>query len=153
MEKDHRERRKKEAAGDRLSFGELARVALKLRVRDARPDTARWVVAPNLAWVSWPREDSRHAYAALSRQMDFITGELGFSVAPVDLDQLPQVAALEGAPRDGCRIQLGSLLHGRSQTWAAGGSEKALIERLDWIAQQLHLRLYAFMASTAPPAR
>jgi hypothetical protein len=151
VEKDYRERRKDGPQSNRRTFGELAKVALQLRIRDARGPDPRWVVQQNLAWVSWLREDGRHAYASLRRQSDFITGELGASTAPAELDDLPLVATLAEARAEGCRIQLGSLLHGHSKTWSAGGSEKALIERLDWIAQQLHLRLYAFMASTTPP--
>jgi hypothetical protein len=113
---------------------------------------ARWVVAPNLAWVSWPREDNRHVYVALRRKLDFITGELGASIEAVELDSLPLVTTPAEGPPGGCRIALGSLLHGHAKTWSSGGSEKALIERLDWLAQQINLRLYAFVGSTAPPA-
>jgi hypothetical protein len=152
VEKDYRERRKNSPPGDRRSFGELAKAALNLRVRDARVADARWVVERNMAWVSWKREDSRHAYACIRRRLDFIGAELGASIEPAEMDALPLVTTPAQAPPQGCRIELGSLLHGHAKTWSAGGSEKALIERLDWLAQQLSLRLYAFMAATAPPA-
>jgi hypothetical protein len=151
VDKEFPERRRNAASADRRPFQELAKIALQLRVRDARVTDARWVLAPNLAWVSWKREGDRYAYAGMRRQLDFITGELGASILPVELDDLPLVATPAEAPPEGGRIQLGSLLHGHGKTWSAGGSEAALIERLDWIAQQLHMRLYAFMASTAPP--
>lgn len=153
MEKDYRERRKRGPTEGRRTFGELAKAALHLRLRDARGQSVRWTVAPNKAWVSWLREDGRHAYASLRRQSDFITGELGASLVALELDDLPQVETVTDTPAEGCRIALGTLLHGHSKTWSSGGSEEALIQRLDWLAQQLHLRLYAFMASTAPPAK
>ena len=150
MEQDNRERRSSEPSARRRTFGELSRAALTTRVRDSRNSEARWVVAPNLAWVSWPREDGRHSYVAIRRRSDFITGELGASLEPVELDSLPLLTTTDGAPASGCRVELGSLLHGHAKTWSSGGSEKTLIERLDWLAQQLSLRLYAFMAATAP---
>ena len=151
MTKESHERRKEPATG-RRTFGELAEVALKARVRDARGENVRRVVTTNLAWVSWPREDGRHGYASLRRKQGLITGELGVSLVPVELDELPLITTTDGAPPEGCRLPLGMLLHGHSKTWSSGGSEKALIERLDWIAHQLHLRLHAFMAATKPPA-
>ena len=149
MEQDNRERRQ-ESSAPRRTFGELSRTALQARVRDSRHHEARWVVAPNLAWVSWPREDHRHAYVAIRRNLDFITGDLGTSLEPVNIDSLPLLTTTDKSPASGCRVQLGSLLHGHAKTWSSGGSEKTLIERLDWLAQQLSLRLYAFMAATAP---
>jgi hypothetical protein len=150
VEQDNRERRRQESSAVRRTFGELSRTALQARVKDSRHHEARWVVAPNLAWVTWPREDHRHTYVSLRRTLDFITGELGTSLEPVEIDALPLVTTTDKAPPSGCRVQLGSLLHGHAKTWSSGGSEKALIERLDWLAQQLSLRLYAFMAATAP---
>jgi hypothetical protein len=150
VEQENRERRSQETSARRRTFGELSRTALSSRVKDSRHHEARWVTAPNLAWVSWPREDHRHAYVALCRKADFITGELGTSLEPVEMDALPLLTTTDNAPASGCRVQLGSLLHGHAKTWSSGGSEKTLIERLDWLAQQLNLRLYAFMAATAP---
>jgi len=150
VEQENRERRSQEPSARRRTFGELSRTALSSRVKDSRHHEARWVVVPNLAWVSWPREDGRHTYVALRRNLDFITGELGTSLEPVEIDSLPLLTSTDKAPAAGCRVQLGSLLHGHAKTWSSGGSEKALIERLDWLAQQLSLRLYAFMAATAP---
>lgn len=150
MEQEDRERRASEPSARRRTFAELSRAALHSRVKDSRHHEARWVTVPNLAWVSWPREDQRHSYVALRRNLDFITGELGTSLEPVDIDSLPLLTTTDRAPASGCRVQLGSLLHGHAKTWSSGGSEKTLIERLDWLAQQLNLRLYAFMAATAP---
>lgn len=150
MEQENPERRRPETSARRRTFGELSRTALHTRVKDSRHHEARWVVAPNLAWVSWPREDHRHTYVAIRRSMDFITGELGTSLEPVDIDSLPLLTSTDRAPATGCRVQLGSLLHGHAKTWSSGGSEKTLIERLDWLAAQLSLRLYAFMSATAP---
>ena len=151
MEGARRERRDAVPPGDRRTFGVLASAALKLRVRESRVPGVRWVVETNLAWVSWPREDERHAYAGLRRVKGLITGELGASPSAASLDELPLVAALAEARADGCRIQLGPLLHGHAKTWSAGGSEPALIERLDWLSQQLQLRIHSFMAATRPP--
>lgn len=125
-------------------------MAISGRFRDSRGASTRWVEAVNLAWASWQREDGRYTFISLRRSSNLITGELGFASAPIDLDALPLVTNPENAPSDGCRIQLGFLLHGHSKTWSAGGSEKALVERLDWIAHQLEMRLYAFMSATNP---
>lgn len=136
----------------RKPFSALARQAITGKFRETRSPSARWVEATNLAWVSWKREDDRHVYVSLRRVSSLITGEIGFSNEPVDLDTLPQVTNAQECPVEGCRIPLGFLLHGHSKTWSAGGSEKALIERLEWIAQQLSMRLHAFMTSTTPKA-
>ncbi len=40
-------------------------------------------------------------------------------------------------------IALGHLLHGHEKWWSSGGSEKAFLERLDWLALQLRLRLHS----------
>ena len=132
----------------RRTFGELAGEALRLWVHEARFAEARWKVGTNIAWVSWKREDGRYAYACIRRKLAMINGELGVSLGPADLDMLPVVAATDEAAREGCRITLGHLLHGHTKAWSSGGSEKALIARLDWLAQQIHLRMMSFMAAT-----
>lgn len=146
---EHNERRA-ETSSRRRPFKELAQTAILARVKESRQHDAGWILAPNLAWVLWAREDSRLAYVAIRRHLDFITGELGTSLEPMDIDSLPLLTSTDKVPASGCRVALGSLLYGHAKTWSSGGSEKTLIERLDWIAQQLNLRLYAFMAATAP---
>lgn len=142
------ERRRAQPQKARRSFGELAQDALKFRMRDARVASARWTVQTNMTCVTWTREDGRHAYACVRRKLAMINGELGVSSDPAELDDLPVVDSLKDALPDGCRIPLGMLLHGHAKSWSSGGSEKALIERLDWIAQQLSLQLHAFMSAT-----
>ena len=151
MDRGMRERRDTAPPGERRTFGTLASAALKLRVRESRVPGVRWVVETNLAWVSWPREDERRVYTGLRRTKSLITGELGASPSDVLLDELPLIQSLAEARAEGCRIQLGPLLHAHDKTWYAGGSEPALIERLDWLSQQLQLKLHSFMAATRTP--
>lgn len=151
MDRGSRERRDTASPGERRTFGVLASAALKLRVRESRVPGVRWVVETNLAWVSWPREDERRVFAGLRRHKGLITGELGVSPSDDSLDDLPLIQSLAEARAEGCRVQLGPLLHGHGKTWSAGGSEPALIERLDWLSQQLELKLHSFMAATRAP--
>lgn len=134
---------------ERKTFGELVRVAIRRRVPDARSSVATWTTAPNLGWARWAREEGRYAYCGMRRRHDGITGELGVSLTAVDLDQVPLVHSLTSPPAEGCRVQLGTLLNGQEQWWSSGGSEKTLIERIDWIAVQLQLRMLAFLSSTS----
>ena len=151
MDRGVRERRDTPSQGERRTFGVLASAALKLRVRESRVPGVRWVVDTNLAWVSWPREDGCRVYAGLRRNKGLITGELGAAPSDASLDDLPLIQSLAEARAEGCRVQLGPLLHGHAKTWSAGGSEPALIERLDWLSQQLQLKLHSFMAATRQP--
>jgi hypothetical protein len=109
-----------------------------------------WHSGNNLGWARWACEDGRFAYCAIRRKLGWITGELGVARHPLEFDELTVIHALAPPEGDGCRIQLGMLLQGREQWWSFGGTETGLIERLDWIALQLQLRMYSFLSATAP---
>jgi hypothetical protein len=135
----------------RRPFGEFATMALRRRVRETNAFDAHWVAAPNLAWVRWTREDGRFVYCAIRRQGDHITAELGTAPEPLALEELRPVTSLADASADRCRIPLGPLLHGHERWWSSGGSESSLVERIDWLAQQLQLRLRSFLAAQPVP--
>ena len=109
-----------------------------------------WHSSPNLGWARWAGEDGRFVYCGIRRKLGWITGEMGISHQPLEIDQLTLVSAIpSSAPGLTCRIQLGMLLHGTDKWWSFGGTEKGLAERLDWIALQMNLRMFSFLASTA----
>lgn len=152
MERSDSERRKVNPKVPRTPFGELVRGAMKRRVTGARAHDAHWEIQPNLTWVRWAREDRHHVYFAIRRRGDCVTGEIGVAPWPLDLDELPLVRQVGDAPRDGCRIQLGFLLHGHDKWWSSGGSEPALIERLEWLGQQMQFAMSSFLSSVIDPA-
>ena len=126
-------------------------MALRRRIREMRSGEAHWAIGHNVGWVRWDLEDGRHAFCAIRRRADLLTGELGVSHAPVDIEFLPLRSKPAGAGVEGCRVSLGDILHGREQWWSSGGTEKGLHDRLDWIAQQLQMRLRAFLTETTLP--
>jgi hypothetical protein len=147
MPRPRRERRLTDDRPVRLPFGALAHAALRRRLLDVRGQEADWETAANLGWVRWQREERRYVYVAIRRRTDGLTGELGVALAPLPLDELPVVrGAIEEI--DEGRFTLGHMLHGHDRLWASGGSEKALIARLDWLAQQLQLRIHSFLSTT-----
>jgi hypothetical protein len=153
MERSGQERRRLAPNTVRKTFGELSTAAIRARVRESNAYAAHWVTVPNLTWVRWVREDGRYVYCALRRRMDWLTGEIGTAPEPMGLDELKLVMTPAEASCDSCRIQMGTLLHGHDQWWSSGGSEKSLVERLDWIAQQMRLRIHSFLSATMlPPA-
>ena len=143
-----KERRQGEARADRATLAMLARDALRLRVNESRAYSAQWTLASNLGWVRWEREDGRHVYCGIRRRMDWITGEIGVSTVPLELDELPLVTSLASVRTNAFRIQLGMLLHGQDKWWSSGGSEKTLLQRLDWLAQQMQMQLLSVTSST-----
>lgn len=146
-----RERRRQSSPEPRRSFGLLATEALRARIRDTRVDGAHWLTSNNLVWVRWTPEEGGFRFCALRRSQDYLTGEMGVSPVPVELEDMPLIEALHQAMPAGCRIRLGHVLHGHDRWWSAGGSETSLIWRLDWLANHLRLRLMAFVAAAAPP--
>lgn len=122
----------------------MAQAALRSRLREIRELNPEWGESSNLGWVRWPRGEGLWLYCGVRRRFDWITGELGWSAAPLDLDALPLVRRLGVHVGDGCRITLGDLLHGEEKWWSAGGTEAGFGHRLDWIAMQLQLRLRSF---------
>lgn len=137
----------------RRTFGELGTAAIRTRIRESNAYAAHWITIPDLVWVRWPREDGRYAYCALRRRDGWLSGEIGSAPQPLALDELKLVGSLGEASGEGTRIALGALLGVGERWWPLGDSEKALIERLDWIALQLEQHLPRYLAATAlPPA-
>lgn len=145
------DRRRNASNSDRQPFGALVRTAIRNRIRESRAHAVFWQSSPNLGWSRWAREDGRYAYCGIRRKLDWITGEMGVAQKPLELDQLTLIHSLVPPPGEACRIQLGMLLHGQEKWWSSGGTEEGLIERLDWIALQMQLRMYSFLSSAAPP--
>jgi hypothetical protein len=151
MEHPKPERRGRAPNPSRQLFGDLVRFAIRGRVRETRAVDTMWHSSANLGWARWAGEDGRLIYCGVRRKHSWITGEMGISQQPLVLDQLTLVPSLTPVPAEECRIQLGMLLHGTDKWWSFGGTEKGLVERLDWIALQMNLRMYSFLASTPPP--
>lgn len=149
MEQSRPERRGRAPNPSRQLFGDLVRFAVRSRIREVRAVDTFWHSSSNLGWARWTGEDGRLIYCGVRRKHSWITGEMGISPQPLILDELTLVPTLPSAPTEECRIQLGMLLHGTDKWWSFGGTEKGLIERLDWIALQMNLRMYSFLASTA----
>ncbi len=130
----------------RAQFGTLVHGRFQARVRETIACTTLLVVAPNIGWARWQLEDGRYVYLCIRRRMDFLTGELGVSLQPLTVEELHPIQTLDALPaRGACRIQLGFLLEGREKWWSSGGSEKTLIERMDWLTLQLQARLHDFL--------
>jgi len=146
-----RDRRRGDPGAERKPFGELVRTAIRARMSEARASSARWQTTDNLGWVRWLREDGRYAYCGIRRRGDFLTGEIGVAQVELELDELTLVKSPADAPYEACRIQLGMLLHGHEKWWSAGGSEKTLMERLDWLATQMRQQMFSFLQVTTPP--
>ena len=77
---------------------------------------------------------------------------MGVSAEPVPLEELPAVTALKDLPEAGGRIALGWLLDGHERWWTTGGNEDGFQHRLDWLAQNLRLRLHAVITATTRAA-
>jgi hypothetical protein len=152
MERSGQNRRRVAPNTDRAPFGVLVGHAIRRRITESSGHETHWCVAPNVGWARWRREDGRFVYCAIRRRLDWLTAELGAAPAPLELDHLELVHAIEHAHGEGCRIQLGMLTEGHDKWWSSGGTEKALNERLDWLAQQMRLRMHAFMTATVRPA-
>jgi hypothetical protein len=151
MESSRPERRGRAPNPNRPTLGALVRIAIRNRIRESRAEDALWQSSHNLGWVRYACEDGRFVYCGIRRKMGWITGEMGIAHEALELDQLTLVNAIpSSAPGMTCRIQLGMLLHGTDKWWSFGGTEKGLTERLDWIALQMNLRMFSFLASTAP---
>lgn len=135
----------------RASLGQLAHEALRRRLPETRAAGTHWEAGPNVGWVRWVTEDGRFVYCAIRRRAHLITAELGVAAAEVPIDELPRVTAMSDARGDGWRIALGPLLHGHEKWWSSGGNEKAFLERLDWLALQLRLRLHSALTVSPVP--
>ena len=119
------------------AFARHARAALEKFVPETRTAGAHWTVGVNEAWARFPRADGFHAYVALRRHLDWLTGEAGISREPQALSDLFPLPGTAPADAPGFRIRLGILLHGEDRWWPAGDSERELVGRLEYLALQL----------------
>lgn len=143
------ERRSPPAGGARATFAELARRALEKNVREARLPGAHWGSKANLGWVRWPDSEGHYVYLALRRHLDWVTGEIGVSSEPVELESLELRAEPDRAEGASYRVRLGHLLHDEDKWWPARGSAKALEDCLNWLALQMGVKLGAFLRQSA----
>ena len=138
------ERRQAEPGAARKSFAMLAREALEKHFPEARTASAHWGMKPNFGWVRWPLDDGCWAYMGLRRHLNWVTGEVGISAEPLELDALELRAEPAESCDPGYRVRLGHLLHEEDKWWPAGTSEKELTERLEWLALQMHFKVEKF---------
>jgi hypothetical protein len=141
------ERRKTVAGAQRKNFALLARAAVEKHVPEARTGAAHWGSKSNLGWVRWPLEDGCLIYLGLRRHLDWVTGEVGVSAEPCELEDLE----LRAVPGDSCdpgyRVRLGHLLHDEDKWWPSGKSEKELVERLEWLVLQMKVKARTFFSA------
>lgn len=130
------------AQKERQPFGSFVRLSMRSRLIECRAHDSHWSSGPNIAWVRWPRDDGRYVFAAIRRRRDWLTGELGIANDPVELDELVEVKTVAGLRMSGTRISLGFMTSGHDQWWTTGGNEQGFLDRLDWLSQQLKLRLH-----------
>lgn len=138
------ERRHAAPGTARRSFALLARAALEKHIPEARTGGAHWGVKPNFGWVRWPGESGGWVYMGLRRHLDWVTGEVGISAEPGELDALELRAEPGESNRPGYRVRLGHLLHDEDKWWPAGASEKELQERLEWLSLQMRFKVEKF---------
>ncbi|NOT34834.1 MAG: hypothetical protein HOP12_11785 [Candidatus Eisenbacteria bacterium] len=132
--------RRKEPRNPRATFDSLAREAIERCVPETRQPTASWHQAVNHAWVRWPIEGGRWRFLALMRHLDWISGEVGFANDPVDMQVLALHPGSTGDEGGGARARLGDLLGEGDRWWRGGAREHELVERLEWMALQLHVK-------------
>jgi len=124
----------------RKGFAVVARAAIEKHVPESRAAAAHWVLAANAVWVRWPREDGRFAYLGIQRHLDWVNGEAGISREPHELRDLVPIPGISTGPAPGHRVRIGYLLDGQDRWWPAGADERALSERLEWMALQLRVK-------------
>ena len=139
------ERRHTATGVERKTFALIARRALEKHVPEARTGAASWGSKANLGWVRFPREDGRLLYLALRRHLNWVTGEIGLSPDPRDLEALALSAVPDDKAGAAFRVRLGHLLHDEDKWWPAGDTERALNERLEWLALQMRVKVDAFL--------
>lgn len=143
------ERRSIPPGTPRATFADLARRALEKNVRESRQPAAHWGGKSNLGWVRWQDTDGHYVFLALRRHLDWVTGEIGVSPDPVELEALELRAEPDRAENAAYRVRLGHLLHDEDKWWPAQGSAKALEESLSWLALQMGVKLSAFLRQSA----
>src|SRR5262245_28378711 len=137
----------------RPAFAALARAAIEKHVSESRGEHAAWSVGANSVWVRWPLETTRFAYIGIHRHLNWVTGEVGMSHAPLELSALHALPGEPATPAEGYRIRLGQLLADQDRWWPTGHDENALIERLEWMALQLRVRGLGYFSRFPEPAR
>jgi hypothetical protein len=146
------EQRRDPTSGPRAAFAELAREAIRRAVPETRAPEAHWHLGINMAWVRFP-EDGRWTFIGLHRHLDWLSGDAGSATGPCTMDELFALPGVPERPVIGHRVRLGDLLGGEDRWWRAGDDERALSERLGWMALQLRVkgRSY-FLHHPAPSA-
>ena len=138
------ERRRAATATERKPFSLLARHALEKFIAESRTANAHWGSKPNLGWVRWQLQDGRYVYMAVRRHLDWVTGEVGTSNDPKELESLELKAVPDPSPRAAYRVRLGHLLHDEDKWWPAGKSERELTERIEWLVLQMRVKIERF---------
>lgn len=118
-------------------------MAIERTVPETRTAEAAWHERTNEAWVRWPH-DGGFAYLRIHRHLDWIAGEFGVAREDVTVSALTLLPELEAPESPGARISLGDLLDEADRWWKAGADQKALAERLEWIALELRVKGSAF---------
>lgn len=144
-----KERRKPAPGAARRTFAALAREALEKNVRESRQPGVHWGGKANLGWMRWRESDGHHVFLALRRHLDWVTGEIGVSPDPDELEALELRAEPDRNEGARYRVRLGHLLHDEDQWWPARGSTDVLEERLHWLALQMGVKLGAFLRQSA----
>ena len=138
-----KERRQATIGGERRSFASLARTAIEKHVPEARIATAWWSLGTNSLWIRWAFGGG-YAYLGLHRHLDWLSGEVGVSREPVEMGALYALPGVPALTVPGYRIRLGHLLESGDRWWPAGDTEGELIERLEWLVLQLHVKGTAY---------
>jgi len=127
----------------RVPFSAIVRMAIERAVPETRAAEASWHEHTNDAWVRWPLEGG-FAFLRIHRHLDWITGEFGIASQPVELKALTLLPEPGTPETPGALIRLGDLLGEADREWRAGADQKALAERLEWIALELRVKGSAY---------
>jgi hypothetical protein len=127
----------------RVPFSAIARLAIERAVPETCATEAEWHERINDAWVRWPLEGG-FAYLRIHRHLDWITGEFGIASQAADLKALTLLPEAEQPGSPGALIRLGDLLEEADRWWRAGADQKALAERMEWMALELRVRGSAY---------
>ena len=122
------------------AFAMRARAALEKHVPEARTAGAQWRLGTNQAWVRYRRLDGHYGYVGLKRHLGWVTGEAGVAREPRDLADLFLLPGKPEGDVPGYRIRLGDLMHAEDRWWPAGGTERELVQRLEFLALQLAVK-------------
>jgi hypothetical protein len=127
----------------RAPFASLARKAVEHSVPETRAAQAEWYEHINDAWVRWPFEGG-YAFLRIHRHLDWITGEFGIAREAVAIQALTLLPKAGTPESQGAMIRLGDLVGEEDRWWRAGADQKALVERLEWMALELRIKGAAF---------